>query len=227
MQKRNPGASVNCLKCRFFAKARVIARQRFANRLAPRLFAAAKPDLILNDLVNGKRTAIPGGRERRKGIVTPAQFEIKTQYDFLLVGAGAAGLVLAAELSASGAEVLVIESGGPDEAPTISNPSTWFYNVAGPLDYNLPISPFPQLNNRSLNMALGHVLGGGSSINALVWGRGMHRDYDDWAKNGADGWDFPMFSRRMARRLRTPWRSHRPGAADKPRLRPPEEQHVR
>ena len=57
------------------------------------------------------------------------------RYDFIVVGAGAAGSVLAAELSASGAQVLVIESGGPDDAPTIANPSSWFYNVGGPLDY--------------------------------------------------------------------------------------------
>jgi len=112
------------------------------------------------------------------------------QYDFIVVGAGAAGSVVAAELSASGAQVLVIESGGPDDAPTIANPSIWFYNVGGPLDYHLPVKQSPRLNNRSFNMALGHVLGGGSSINAMVWTRGMQRDYDGWAENGAKGWAF-------------------------------------
>ena len=114
----------------------------------------------------------------------------KGQYDFIVVGAGAAGCVLAADLSASGAQVLVIESGGPDDAPTVANPSIWFYNVGGPLDYHLPVNPSPRLNNRSFNMALGHVLGGGSSINAMVWTRGMQRDYDGWAENGAKGWAF-------------------------------------
>jgi choline dehydrogenase len=112
------------------------------------------------------------------------------RYDFIVVGAGAAGSVLASELSASGAQVLVIESGGADDAPTILNPSVWFYNVGGPLDYHLPINPSPRLNNRKFNMALGHVLGGGTSINAMVWMRGMERDYDGWAKNGAKGWAF-------------------------------------
>src|SRR5260370_6672144 len=114
------------------------------------------------------------------------------QYDFIVVGAGAAGSVLAAELSASGAQVLVIESGGPDDAPTIMNPSIWFYNVGGPLDYHLPITPLPQLNNRNFNMALGHVLGGGSSINAMGWTRGMQRDFDGWPKSGAKGWPFAV-----------------------------------
>jgi choline dehydrogenase len=116
--------------------------------------------------------------------------EIQSHYDYIVVGAGAAGSVLAAELSKSGAQVLVIESGGPDDAPTIANPSIWFYNVGGPLDYHLPIKPSPQLNNRNFYMALGHVLGGGTSINAMVWTRGMQRDFDGWAANGAKGWAF-------------------------------------
>src|SRR5713226_6793745 len=112
------------------------------------------------------------------------------RYDFIVVGAGAAGSVLAAELSASGAQVLVIESGGPDNALTIADPSIWFYNVGGPLDYHLPVVPSPRLNNRNFNMALGHVLGGSSSINAMVWIRGTEADYDGWAENGARGWAF-------------------------------------
>jgi choline dehydrogenase-like flavoprotein len=116
--------------------------------------------------------------------------EIQSHYDFIVVGAGAAGSVLSAELSASGAQVLVIESGGADDAPTIANPSVWFYNVGGPLDYHLPVVPSSRLNNRQFNMALGHVLGGGSSINAMVWMRGTQADYDGWAENGARGWAF-------------------------------------
>src|SRR5260221_1171630 len=112
------------------------------------------------------------------------------RYDYIVVGTGAAGSVLAAELSESGAQVLVIESGGPDDAPTISDPSIWFYNVGGPLDYHLPITRSPRLNNRNFNMALGHVLGGGTSINAMVWMRGTQADYDGWAENGAKGWAF-------------------------------------
>src|SRR5258707_13846732 len=123
-------------------------------------------------------------------MVDTSNKETQSQYDFIVVGAGAAGSVLAADLSASGAQVLVIESGGADNAPTIANPSIWFYNVGGALDWNRPITPSPHLNGRKFNMALGHVLGGGSSINAMVWSRGMALDYDAWAQHGVTGWSF-------------------------------------
>jgi choline dehydrogenase len=116
--------------------------------------------------------------------------QLKRSYDYIIVGAGAAGCVLAGELSASGAQVLLIESGGTDDAPTVLNASVWFYNVGGPLDYNLPIVPTAGLNQRAFRMALGHVLGGGSSINAMVWTRGMERDFEGWVQAGAKGWAF-------------------------------------
>jgi choline dehydrogenase len=128
---------------------------------------------------------------------TVNQAELKGAYDYIVVGGGASGSIIAGELSKTGADVLIVESGGADTGPTISNPSIWFYNVGGPLDWKLPIAPVPQLNNRKFNMALGHVLGGGSSINAMVWTRGAERDYDSWERYGVTGWAFkdvlPMF----------------------------------
>ncbi len=125
------------------------------------------------------------------------QAKLEGTYDYIVVGAGASGSIVASELSKTGATVLVVESGGPDSSPTISNPSIWFYNLGSPMNWNLPIAPVPQLNNRQFNMALGRVLGGGSSINALVWSRGMERDFDGWERNGAKGWGFkdvlPMY----------------------------------
>jgi choline dehydrogenase len=125
------------------------------------------------------------------------QTQLKGTYDYIVVGGGASGSIIAGELSKTGADVLIVESGGADTGPTIGNPSIWFYNIGGPLDWKLPIAPVPQLNSRKFNMALGHVLGGGSSINAMVWSRGMENDYDTWERNGATGWAFkdvlPMF----------------------------------
>jgi len=119
-----------------------------------------------------------------------AQKPIKGEYDYIIVGAGASGSVVAGELSKTGAEILIVESGPADTAPTIANPSIWFYNLATPLNYALPLKPAPEVNNRQIALALGHVLGGGSSINAMVWSRGMVRDYDSWAQSGAKGWEF-------------------------------------
>jgi choline dehydrogenase len=118
------------------------------------------------------------------------QAKLDGEYDYIIVGAGASGAIIAGELSKTNAKVLLVESGGDDTAPTIGNPSIWFYNIGGDLDWKLPIKPVPQLNNRKFNMALGHVLGGGSSINAMVWSRGLQRDYDGWEKHGAKGWGF-------------------------------------
>ena len=136
--------------------------------------------------------SIPGGDNAVTAGTNQArnQAKIAGSYDYVVVGAGASGSVVAGELAKRGVDVLVIESGGPDTAPTIANPSIWFYNVGSPLDWSLPLAPSPHTDNRTIKMALGHVVGGGSSINAMVWARGMERDYDDWARNGATGWAF-------------------------------------
>jgi hypothetical protein len=83
------------------------------------------------------------------------QAKAKRAYDYIVIGSGASGSVIAGELSKTGADVLVVESGGEDAGTTISNPSIWFYNVGGPLDWTLPIAPVPQLNNRQFNMRSG------------------------------------------------------------------------
>src|ERR1700679_2730968 len=79
---------------------------------------------------------------------------LRARYDYIVVGAGAAGCVLAAELSKSGAHVLLLESGVAGDAATILIPSVWFYNVGRPLDYHLAVTPTAQLDNRKFNMAL-------------------------------------------------------------------------
>jgi choline dehydrogenase len=111
-------------------------------------------------------------------------------YDYIIVGAGVSGSVIASEMAKSGADVLLVESGGMDDGPSITNPSVWFHNIGGPLDWSLPIQPSRRLANRQFRLSLGRVLGGGSSINAMVWSRGMQRDFDGWAASGARGWSF-------------------------------------
>jgi choline dehydrogenase len=156
-------------------------RMRRRNVLA--IASAAGPGDTLTSQAVGQAVAAGENQAANRAALRPG-------YDYIVVGAGVGGCVVAAELSKSGAQVLLIESGGNDDLPVITNPSVWFTNVGGPLDYHLPITPTPQLNNRKFNMALGHVLGGGSSINAMTWTRGLARDYDGWAENGAEGWSF-------------------------------------
>ncbi|HEX7910802.1 MAG TPA: TIGR03862 family flavoprotein [Paraburkholderia sp.] len=115
---------------------------------------------------------------------------VKDSYDYVVVGAGAAGCIVAARLAEAGAEVLLVESGGSDDLPQVTTPGLWFTNIGGPLDWKFRAAPSPHVNNRAVPLAMGHVLGGGTSINAMLWVRGVAQDYDDWAQQGCEGWSF-------------------------------------
>lgn len=126
-----------------------------------------------------------------------ARANLASTYDYVIIGAGAAGCVIAAELTRAGAEVLLVEAGGTDDSPQVTTPNIWFTNLGGPRDWRFKASPSPHVNGREIPVAMGHVLGGGTSINAMLWVRGLAADYDDWAYNGCVGWGFddvlPLF----------------------------------
>src|SRR5580693_1134460 len=121
--------------------------------------------------------------------------------DYLIIGAGSAGCVLADRLSADGSRrVLVLEYGGSDRSMFIQMPSAlsipmnmprfnWFYHT----------EPEPHLGGRKLHTPRGKVLGGSSSINGLVYVRGNPHDFDRWEAEGAHGWSYsnvlPYFRR--------------------------------
>ncbi len=112
--------------------------------------------------------------------------------DYVIVGAGSAGSVLASRLSEDGgATVLVVEAGGSDRGPLIRMPGALSYpmNLAR-YDWGFVSEPEPHLNGRRLACPRGRVLGGSSSINGMVYVRGHPRDYDHWAQQGATGWSF-------------------------------------
>ena len=115
---------------------------------------------------------------------------LKAGYDYIVVGAGAAGCIIAARLATAGAEVLLVESGGTDDLPEVATPGIWFTNIGGPLDWKFKAQPAPGVAGRRVPMAMGRVLGGGTSINAMLWVRGLASDYDGWAAQGCDGWGF-------------------------------------
>ncbi len=112
--------------------------------------------------------------------------------DYVIVGAGSAGCVLANRLSASGRyTVLLIEAGPPDRNPWIHVPIGYGKLFAQPkVNWMYQSEPEPELNGRRVFTPRGKVLGGSSSINGLVYIRGQAEDFDEWARLGNSGWGF-------------------------------------
>jgi 4-pyridoxate dehydrogenase len=122
-------------------------------------------------------------------------------YDYIIVGAGSAGCVLANRLTEdTGATVLLLEAGGDDRHPYIQIPlGLGKLQQHRMFDWGYSTDPEPHLNGRQLTVLRGKVLGGSSSINVMAYTRAHRGDYDRWARNGATGWSYadvlPYFRR--------------------------------
>ena len=122
-------------------------------------------------------------------------------FDFIIVGAGSAGCVLANRLSADGRyQVALFEAGGKDSYPWIHIPVGYFKTMGNPAtDWCYRTEPDPGLNGRAINWPRGKVLGGSSSINGLLYVRGQPQDFDQWRQLGNVGWSWddvmPLFRR--------------------------------
>lgn len=134
------------------------------------------------------------------------QVETKT-YDYIVIGAGSAGCVLAARLSEDpDARVLVLEAGGKDDHLYLRMPLGFLRAMLNPrFNWGYMSEPEPHLNHRPIFLPRGKVLGGSSSINGMFYMRGHPLDYDTWRQMGCDGWGYgdvlPYF-----RRMETSWR---------------------
>lgn len=120
--------------------------------------------------------------------------------DYVIIGAGSAGCAIAYRLAEAGKQVLIIEHGGTDAGPFIQMPAALSYPMNMKMyDWGMSTEPEPHLDGRSLVTPRGKVIGGSSSINGMVYVRGHARDYDHWAKSGAQGWAYadvlPYFKR--------------------------------
>ncbi|HWS07667.1 MAG TPA: GMC family oxidoreductase N-terminal domain-containing protein [Xanthobacteraceae bacterium] len=126
---------------------------------------------------------------------------IDGEYDYIIAGAGSAGCILANRLSAdSGKRVLILEAGGRDNWIWFHIPVGYLFAIGNPRsDWCFKTEPEEGLNGRSLNYPRGKVIGGSSSINAMIYMRGQAADYDHWRQLGLNGWGWddvlPYFKR--------------------------------
>lgn len=112
-------------------------------------------------------------------------------FDFIIIGAGSAGCILANRLSANPKhQVLLIEAGGPDKKMDIHVPAGYTKLFRSEVDWAFSTTPQEHLNGRKLYLPRGKTLGGSSSINAMAYVRGNVKDYDDWSAMGNPGWSY-------------------------------------
>jgi choline dehydrogenase len=118
--------------------------------------------------------------------------DLKAQYDFIVCGSGSSGSVVARRLADNpDVSVLLLEAGGGDDIPEVMEAGQWPMDLGSERDWSFQAQPNTALNGRSIHLAMGKVLGGGSSINVMVWARGHKSDWDFFASEaGEPAWGY-------------------------------------
>lgn len=118
--------------------------------------------------------------------------QMRRSFDFIVCGSGSSGAVVARRLAENpNVQVLLLEAGGSDDVANFTDPIQWKTNLGSERDWGFMAQPNPHLNGRTLMLNAGKVLGGGSSINVMMWARGHKNDWDYFAAESGDpAWSY-------------------------------------
>src|SRR5215831_3394749 len=144
--------------------------------------------------MNFKTETQPGDNfaERVSANQRKLRSKLKTEYDFVICGSGSSGSVVASRLAENPAvSVLLLEAVGDDDVPIVADSRQWVAKIGSERYWQFKAEANPHLNGRAIPLGMGKVLGGGSSINAMIWARGHKSDWDFFASEiGDSAWGY-------------------------------------
>jgi choline dehydrogenase len=155
-------------------------------------FVVSKKRRTFTEMSLNKSKSAVDFKERVRANQQRLRSNLKPQYDFIVCGSGSSGSVVARRLAENPeVSVLLLEAGGDDDVPSVTESLRWFENLGSERDWKFVDQPNPHLNGRAIPLTMGKVLGGGSSINVMAWARGHKNDWDFFAEEAGDpAWNY-------------------------------------